>query len=347
MLILAYDLLLVAEIILYFGLYIRSSQHLPESNMATNESGWYTLASGHKVYTKTWSPSDTPQAHIAFLHGFSDRIDHYDVFFKKLTTAYPIRVHSWDRPGWGKSVHKRFERGDTGPMEKQITDLNDYLTHVLTLIPDLNATPIFLMGHSMGGQETAYYMLNSGKIPGDVRSKMKAFIVESPYIHLAPASEPWKILPILGNFFSKYAPRVSISQPLKVEYICPDVAVQKMYSEDPLCHNRGTLECFRDMIERGDQLTALGKNPGSPPKTLNKKLMCPVLWTHGTADNCVDFAASKLLCDNLESCKEGEGYKVFKSYEGWLHQLHNEPNGGQEQYVQDVGEFVMRITGDK
>lgn len=312
--------------------------------MVKSTTSWFTLSDGHKVYEKTWECEASPTAHLVLLHGFSDQIDHYDNFFDILCSQYPIRVVGWDRRGWGKSVHKPSERGNTGPKAKQIADLNEYLNHVISAIPDIKATPVFLFGHSMGGQETVYFMLNTGSWPDDVRPKISGIVLESPYIGLDPATQPSALKVNAGKFACLFIPHLQIKNPVHVEYLSPDVAVQNMYKNDPLCHGLGTLEAFRDMLQREADLSALGKKPTSPPEGLKNALPCPALWTHGTVDKATDYPSSKQLCESLKPCGGKEEQKVFKAYDGWFHQLHNQPDGGKEQYAKDVGDWIIKTA---
>ncbi|KAL8243591.1 hypothetical protein R6Q59_009849 [Mikania micrantha] len=310
--------------------------------MATSSTSWHTLSDGLKIYERVWNPSSPAKAHIVLLHGFSDRIDHYDAFLKVLTNQYPIRVIGWDRRGWGKSVHESYQRGNTGTKDQQMTELNSYINHTLTTIPDLTSTPLFLLGHSMGGQELTYYMLHTDPIPYDARPRIGGILLEAPFIGLDPASQPSSIVVALGRFASKLLPHFQLKQGVSAEFLSPDKAVQAMYRDDPLCHDTGTLECFRDMLQREADLTALAKGD---VEGLSRQLPCPVLWAHGTADKATAFPISRKLCEALKACGAAEGNKVFKAYEGWYHQLHNEPNGGREQYAKDVAEWVLAVAG--
>jgi acylglycerol lipase len=192
-------------------------------------------------------PSSPPAAHIAFLHGFSDRCDHYDAFFSLLVANYPIKVHAWDRRGWGKSVKTKSQNGDIGQTPQVIREINEALVHIASTIPDIQRTPLFVMGHSMGGQESAVYLLSTSPELNGRRPPISGWILDAPYIGLDPASQPpWLVITVLKQV-ARFFPKMKHTQTLNVKFVSKDRDVQEMYRTDPLCHNTGTLEGLKDL----------------------------------------------------------------------------------------------------
>ncbi|KAJ0418760.1 Alpha/Beta hydrolase protein [Aspergillus carlsbadensis] len=315
--------------------------------MATSTPGSFKLSDGLEVYSRVWEPSTPAKAHIAFLHGFSDRCDHYDPFFTQLTTQYPIKVHSWDRRGWGKTASSKSDRGDIGPTSQVLREIDEALRHIASTIPDTKQTPLFVMGHSMGGQESAHYLLSTDKKVSDGKERLPitGWILNAPYIGLDPASRPhWLIVSVL-TFVSRFLPKLKHTQELNVKFVSRDVAVQEKYRTDPLCHNTGTLEGLKDLLQREADLTALSSATDPAPAGLTAKLPCPVFWAHGTKDMITSPTISKQLYDRLEPYDESDAdAKTWKSFEGGYHQLHAEPEGMGEEYTRDVGEWVLKLT---
>ncbi|KAL2802366.1 Alpha/Beta hydrolase protein [Aspergillus granulosus] len=313
--------------------------------MATSTSSSFRLSDDLEVYSRVWEPSEPPQAHIAFLHGFSDRCDHYDPFFTSLTTQFPIKVHSWDRRGWGKTAKTKAAMGDLGPTSQVLSEINEALNHIASTIPDIKQTPLFVMGHSMGGQESAHYLLSTNPELGAKRPPIAGWILNAPYIGLDPASRPhWIIISVL-TFISRFLPKLKHTQTLNAKFISRDVAVQEKYRTDPLCHNTGTLEGLKDLLQREADLTNLSQADQPVPVGLTAKLPCPVFWAHGSKDMITSYSISKQLYDRLEPYNENDSdAKTWKSFEGGFHQLHAEPDGMGEEYTRDVGEWVRKLT---
>ncbi|KAL2871457.1 Alpha/Beta hydrolase protein [Aspergillus lucknowensis] len=308
-------------------------------------TGTFTLRDGLEVYSRVWEPSDPPQAHIAFLHGFSDRCDHYDPFFSLLTATYPIKVHAWDRRGWGKTAKTKAQMGDTGRTSQVVSEINEALVHIASTILEITQTPLFVMGHSMGGQESAVYLLSTDAGLSGGRPPIAGWILNAPYIGLDPASRPsWVIVSAL-RFVARFLPKLKHKQTLDVGFVSRDVEVQEKYKNDPLCHNTGTLEGMRDLLQREADLTNLSMSDQPVPEGLTAKLPVPVFWAHGTKDLITAYSVSKRLYDRLEPYDANDpDAKTFKTFEGGFHQLHAEPDGMKEEYMRDVGEWVCKVT---
>ena len=202
--------------------------------MASTEQNWHTLSDGAKVYTKTWKvsngiispshisradktqPATPPIALLVFLHGFSDHCNRYPELFASLQKA-GIQVHTFDQRGWGRSVTKPSEKGLTGPTSTVLSDITSVIQSQLS-----NGLPVFLMGHSMGGQETLQW---ASRGPWDVRQHVAGFLAGSPYIRLHPDAEPNKLTVVVGRLAGKLLPHFQLVQKLDPQWISRDKAV--------------------------------------------------------------------------------------------------------------------------
>ncbi|WEW57657.1 lysophospholipase [Emydomyces testavorans] len=311
--------------------------------MATTEEGWHTLPDGTKLYTKTWKTDGPPKAVIVFVHGFSDHWAvlgnaYYD-FFPELT-KYAIEVRAFDQRGWGRSVTNAASRGVTGSTAVVLEDIQSFLESVYRSLQRETATetqvgseppPIFLMGHSMGGGQVLYYMLNSTSFPPWIRGVL-AF---APLVALHPSVRPHKLTVFAGRLVAKLRPNHQLYKALDPALACRDRRVCEEWKQDPLCHDTGTLGGFAGMLERTAWLDGFQHTVNGPPQKEHSQLRA--LWVgHGTADLINDFEASKLLTDAVPVSD-----KTFKAYEGAYHKLHVEPEGVKESLVKDIAEWVL------
>jgi acylglycerol lipase len=210
---------------------------------------------------------------LIFLHGFSDHIDRYkDLLFPHLAAA-GITVHAFDQRGWGKTVKTKAERGLTGPTSQVMADIECFVR--ARLDPNL---PNFLMGHSMGGQETAYFLATA---PKDVREKLTGYILSSPFIVFGSKLRPPKLQVIAGRFAGKILPKFQMLNPMDPAWMSHDDALNKDWKEDPLCHDTGTLEGLSGMIDRAESLD-------EHRVTVEDWDGLRVLLLHGDADVCCD-----------------------------------------------------------
>ena len=263
------------------------------------------------------------------IHGFSDHCNFYDALFHPLA-AQGITVHSFDQRGWGRSAQNQAQRGLTGPTSQVLADITTFINS----LPDDKDVPLFLMGHSMGGAEVLVYAATG---PNEVVSKIRGFLVESPFIALSPDARPWKTTVVLGRLAGKLLPHRQMLQKLDSSKICRDPDVCKQWLDDPLCHDTGTLEGLAGMLDRAAELedgkVVLKNDRGEGDRTR--------LWvSHGTADGVCDYNACRKWYEGVKVAD-----KEMQVYEGWYHKLHAEPGQDKVRYANDVAKWILDRSG--
>jgi len=290
--------------------------------MATTEEGTHTLPDGKKVYTKTWKPAGSPIAIVIFLHGFSDHCNHFDEFFTQLSES-GVLAHGFDQRGWGRSVQKPSDKGRSGPTSQVIADISAVIESKLP-----SSVPVFLMGHSMGGQETLIYASTG---PTEIRKQISGYVVVAPYIRLHPSSQPHAFTVFAGRIACKILPNMQLVQKLDVKYMSHDLAVCKSYEEDKLCHDTGTLEGLEGMLDRAD---ALDKGRVALEENTH-------FWMgHGTNDLVINYQGTREFFDRSES-KD----KTLKLYDGAYHCIHAESEPYKSNFFAEVKEWILAQAG--
>ena len=104
------------------------------------------------IYYQTWNPEGEIKAGIIIVHGLGEHSGRYsNVVNHMLPRGYAL--YGFDHIGHGKSDGQR-------ELVESFADYTDTLTTfagmVKAWLPD---KPIFLLGHSMGGLITSYYLL--------------------------------------------------------------------------------------------------------------------------------------------------------------------------------------------
>ncbi|KAL6712642.1 hypothetical protein ACN47E_000519 [Coniothyrium glycines] len=295
----------------------------------TLEEGWHTLPDGKKLYTQTFKTQGPAKARLVFIHGFSDVVNTYGNFFPTLASK-GIEVYTFDQRGWGKSVTKPSERGDTGPTTKVLEDITSFIK---TVIP--SPIPLFLMGHSMGGGQVLCYAAQG---PSDVRKHIRGYLLESPFVDFDPKSKPNFFTVFFGRLAGKILPHRQLINKLDPNLISRDPKVNKAFADDVLCHDTGTLEGLAGLLDRTSQLSSgkiiIPDNAGEGGVTR--------IWiAHGDKDGITDFDASKRLHDALQ-VKD----KEFKAYAGYFHRLHDEPGHDKEVFMDDVANWILKRSTD-
>ncbi|KAL1311170.1 hypothetical protein AAFC00_001369 [Neodothiora populina] len=292
----------------------------------TSTEGWHTVADGTQLYTKTWKPAtSTPvKARVLFVHGFSDHCNNYEYLFVKFAEN-GIETYSFDQRGWGRSVKKPSERGLTGPTTTVMADITSMLESVIP-----SPVPLFLMGHSMGGAEILVYAAQG---PAKILSNIRGFISSAPLIALHPHTRPWRFTVVLGRLAGRLLPRRQMVNKLDSAALTHDEKQNKLYEEDTLCHDTGTLEGLAGMLDRAEALDT-GKivlHDGVGEGGVTRLLL-----VHGTEDRVNDFAASKAF---VERCDIKD--KTLKPYEGLFHNMHAEAGNDKTIFAEDISKWIL------
>lgn len=223
--------------------------------------------------------------------------------------SLPLITDIADSRGWGRSVTKPSEKGLTGPTATVMADITSILSTVIPTRP-VPSAPVFLYGHSMGGQEVLMYAATG---PANMRQHIRGYLLEAPFIAIHPKSRPNAFTIMAGRLAGRILPRYHMYNPLDPKLLSRDPEVGKAVADDPLCHDTGTLEGLAAMLDRAADLengkVKIGNDAGEGGKTR--------IWiSHGTEDMVCDFHATKKVYESLDPSIED---KEFKVYEGWYH----------------------------
>ncbi|KAK0626600.1 Alpha/Beta hydrolase protein [Immersiella caudata] len=280
---------------------------------------------GKRLYSKSWLPDDPPKAKLLFIHGFSDHVNRYNRMMTSLANR-GIAVYGFDQRGWGRSVAGTHEHGLTGPTPRVIADIAAFIKSHL---PADDSVPVFVLGHSMGGQQVLT-LASTVEYHNEVVRHVRGWLLESPLIDVSPETKPSVIKVVAGRLLGRVLPRRQMFIELKAHELSRDPAIQKDLEEDKLMHNTGTLEGLAGMMDRMEMLASGAVKPtGDAVRSL---------WVgHGTEDKVTCYKASKKFFD---TCTDAVKDKEFKTYEGWYHQLHADGECSDEFY-KDMADWIL------
>ncbi|KAG0055189.1 hypothetical protein BGZ83_009365 [Gryganskiella cystojenkinii] len=279
---------------------------------------WIKAEDGHEIFTKTWYAVGEPKAAVVFVHGFGEHIVRYDHVFDEFNKA-GIQVSGFDQRGFGQTGKKTKTLGRTGGYEKAIPDITAALKR-----GEIQGLPLFLMGHSYGGG----LVLNYDCI-GPLKNKLSGLIASAPLVLTAPETRPNNATISLAGAVSKVLPSVKIPVNLSSKLISRDPEEVRKYDKDPLVHGTGTSKGLFDMLTNGKALLQ------SRYKEIAVDV--PLLITHGTKDGLTDHKASKEFFDKV-AVKD----KEYKVYEGFYHELHNEPEADRKKVIEHYVQWIQK-----
>lgn len=247
-------------------------------------------------------------------------------------------------------INNRKLRGNFGSSTTVMADLHFFLQSLIPFTKE-GSIPLFLMGHSMGGMNVLYYVLNpespyhhqQGSTP-TTKVKVAGILSVAPLIAVHPSTQPLKIVEYAGRIAKRIVPKMTMVQKIEPKWVSKNPAVEEDINNDKgvLYHNTGTLEGLAGMLDRGAWLNECYK------KAIGKDYVykgdVPPLWVgHGTEDRITWFDATKKLVEGLEWHED----KTFKEYGGAYHKLMNEPDGVGETMTKDVTEWIeARLAKD-
>jgi acylglycerol lipase len=257
---------------------------------------------GLNIYYQCWLPEGNAKAVLLVVHGWAEHSGRYmnlvDYFVPK---GYAICA--LDHRGHGRSEGPR---GYVDRFSDYLLDLKTFFDLVRSQHSD---TKIFLVGHSMGGGvATAYVIDHQHELAGLLLSGASLMVGSGLTSALIP----------LARILSVLTPRMGVFV-LDATDISQDKAVVDAYVNDPLVY-RGKITCRF----AAEMLKTLRRLPSQMPE-----IKLPILVMHGTDDRLGDPEGSRLLYD-----RAGSKDKTLKLYQGFYHEIFNEPD--REQVLSDM-----------
>jgi alpha-beta hydrolase superfamily lysophospholipase len=264
--------------------------------MQHTEFNWRT-DDGLQLFAQAWQPDEEPRAAIALVHGLGEHSGRYTHVASALTAAGYALV-AFDHRGHGRSEG---QRGHSPSWETLLDDIDTLLRETASRFP---GRPVFLYGHSFGGNLVLNYILRR-------KPQLAGAIVTAPILRTAFQPPAWKIK--LGETLYNLWPAFSLSNELDPKGLSHDPQVASTYVNDPLVHNRISARLALDMLRNGEWAIA---HAG--------ELSLPLLLMHGAGDPVCSPQASQEFAQRAprEAC-------TFKPWDNLYHEIHNEPEQDQ------------------
>ncbi|WP_299181012.1 alpha/beta hydrolase [uncultured Aquimarina sp.] len=244
----------------------------------------------YKIFAQYWLP-DNCKGIILLVHGMGEHSARYEDYLIPELLAKHIAVITYDNFGHGKSSGKRGHCPNYNSLMDVINTVYQKSREIV------NKLPVFLYGHSMGGNLVINYLIRK-------KAEVTGVIITSPFLRLAFQPPKWKIT--MGRVFQKIVPSMTLPSGLDVKAISRVTDEVEKYKNDPLIHDRVSPNFTLPIIEAG--IWAISK------ATLVEK---PVLIVHGTEDQITDYRASQEFAEKNDLIS-------FIPFKGGYHELHND-----------------------
>jgi acylglycerol lipase len=246
---------------------------------------------GLQLFTREWD-SRQAKALVVMTHGFGEHSGRYNVLGQVLAeSGYPL--YAYDVRGHGQSGGRR---GHTPHYNALLEDLGLVIQHARRKRTHM---PLFIFGHSMGGNIAINYALRRPK-------GLSGVITTSPMLRLAFTPPPWKTS--LARMLAHVVPTFGLPANIDSNVLSHDLNIGIAYRNDELVHDRMTAKTYISLMGAGKYAL---KNAVS--------LTTPALLMHGGADALIDCRATEEFYSRMSHAD-----KRFTRYDGHYHEILNE-----------------------
>ncbi len=249
------------------------------------------LPNGPDIYFKHWQ-AEKPAALLCMVHGLGEHCNRYN-HLAEFMNKNQVACLAYDLQGHGRSGGKR---GHTPGFDLLLNEIELLLQTGAKGYPGL---PVFLYGHSMGGNLVLNYVLKR-------KPSLAGVIATGSWIRLKKL--PSAAIKFVATNMVSLLPSLSQSNNLNPNHISRDKKVVQEYTDDPLVHDRITLSTAVSVLTEAEFL-----------ETFNGTFSLPLLLMHGSGDEIVDVAGSQ------DFARRTSGPITLKIWEGLYHEIHNEP----------------------
>ncbi|HVG19737.1 MAG TPA: lysophospholipase [Blastocatellia bacterium] len=232
------------------------------------------------------------RACVIIVHGFGEHSGRYGALTDHLTSRC-YSVVAYDHRGHGLSD------GLPGHVES-FTEYEEDLDKIVAYArAQGESRTVYLVGHSMGGLITLRYARKNMSVAGA--------IVSSPLVGMAVAVPAHRLM--IASVSARMAPRFRMDNGLDPALLSRDPEVGRAYAADPLVNRKVSARWFVEASRAMEEL-----------KRMASEISLPVLVMHGTGDRIASVDATKRLFEKI-----GSSDKELEIYEGFYHELFNEP----------------------
>lgn len=276
-----------------------------------HDTATLTTSDGHTLHRQWWFPDGEPKAVIMLVHGLGEHAGRYGHVAERLVGS-GYAVEAIDHRGHGRSSGDRaFVRG----YDELMSDMSIWRATVAGAHPDL---PLFVLGHSMGGNLAVGHALAE---PDGIAG----LVLSGPALEVGDDLAPWKLT--IFSLVAKVAPKVR-PEALSADAISRDPAVVEAYRNDPLV--------YTGKISAGMGAALIGAMQSFPDRY--HELEMPILLLHGTDDQLANIEGSRTLERSAVNAAVTASY-----YDGLFHEVFNEPE--QDRVLDDLVEWLDTTTG--
>ena len=284
-----------------------SGSDVEEAGVAGHLEGHLTGVRNVELYWQGWRPRGRVTGVVLLCHGAFEHSGRYKNVVDALAPD-GWAVYGLDLRGHGKS---HGEKAHVDSFSNWVEDFDRFRREVTGRHPGL---PVFVLGHSLGGQIALAYAL-------DHPQSLRGLVLSAPYL---AAKQP-RIVQDAGIGAAWLLPRVRVRWLVDLGKISKDREVRRGYEKDPLVYRGGATLAMARIVAR--QFGSLIEGSGS--------LEIPVLIQYGADDKIAEPDGSR----RLFRAYGWDDKKIIVYPELW-HEIYNEPEHERQRPLNDLREWL-------
>lgn len=273
---------------------------------------FFSPTEGVRLYYEWWMPV-RPKAILVVVHGLGDHAGRYGPLIRYFgQREYGVAIY--DQRGHGNSSGLR---GHIAHFQDLLGDLAAFVQFVKEKYPGV---PVFLVGHSFGGQLALNFIVRYAK-------GLRGILLSSPNVQLAIKVPKWKRM--LSEYGHRWFPRMRIRQEIDPVLLSHDPEIVRRYKDDPLVVRRITLQTGMEIVRNLELVMALAS-----------RIHLPAFFMHAGEDKICDPEGTRRFFRRIPVAR-----KQLKIYDGFSHELFNEVHG--EEVFKDMEHWITDLMAEE
>ena len=257
--------------------------------MKHEEYTWKSF-DGLGMFAQSWSPQGPARGAVALVHGQGDHSGRYPRLVQRLVES-GFAVNAMDNRGHGRSGGPR---AHTPSMSALMKDIDSHLEQTRSRFPGI---PVFLYGHSFGGEQVLFYGLER-------KPRLNGVIASSPLLGSGIRQPATKVL--AARILSRIVPRLTLAHGTPPASLSHDHSWVESSVRDPLFQGVLSVRTAAEVLRASAWIRSHASFP------------LPLLVEQGTDDLYVSPSMTIAFARRLT------GDVTLKIWEGLGHELHNE-----------------------
>lgn len=267
-----------------------------------------TASDGTNLVVLDWPLEKGPvRGVVLIVHGLGEHAWRYDELAQVLN-GWGFAVRAYDQYGHGESMG---QRGALPSDERLVLDLAEVVDESRERMHD--ATPLILLGHSMGGLVAARFVAQQ-------KRRIEGLVLSSPAFDAGLNVVQKMLLAVLPRI----APDLRLGNGLNPDFLSHDSAVVSRYKSDPLVHDRISARLARFIADGG-----------APAIVAAASWTVPTLLVYAGADRIVNPAGSQAFARAAPAA-----VVTAKCFDDLYHEIFNEAEPGRAAVLQQLSAWL-------